>query len=154
MRGQDPAGWQAGDKVRVRSGPYFGSRGVIVGGNDAAFEIQLGGADTILLAPADVMNFSLAARRAWVTMPKKAGRPKSSRPAKVMVSMRLDVDVRNRLSIAAEMGLLSNREEAVNRWVREGLDALFARAGTEVTHEATPGTRSRGDAPLGGALGG
>jgi hypothetical protein len=121
---------------------------VIVGGTDAAVDVELGGGDTVSLSPPDLMNFSLAARRAWVTMPKKAGRPKSSRPPKVMVSMRLDIEVRNRLSVAAEMGLITNREEAVNRWVGEGLDALFTEARADAAHAAAD--LARRNVPLSG----
>lgn len=72
----------------------------------------------------EITNYSLAARRAWQKMPKRAGRPQSPSPRKKMVSMRMDVDVWDRLGEAVELGILVSREEAVNTWLREKLDTL------------------------------
>ena len=121
---QDPSGFQSGDKIRVRSGPHGGARGVIRTELDGLLEIQLDDRDIVTVPIEDVTNYSLAARRAWQVMPKRAGRPQLAAPRKKMVSMRIDVDVWNRLGQAVDLGLISSREEAVNSWLREQLDIL------------------------------
>src|SRR6266571_808707 len=116
---QNSGGFQLGDKVRIRSGSYVGVRGVIRSESDGLFEIQLD-EDGIASVPAkEVTNYSLAARRAWQAMPKRAGRPKGQKPVKRMVSMRLDADIWDMLQEATELGLIPSREKAVNDWVRE-----------------------------------
>jgi len=122
---QDPSGFQLGGKVRVRTGPHAGARGVIRAELDGLLEIQLDKNDIVTVPVQDVTNFSLAARRAWQVMPKRAGRPQLPLPRKKMVSMRLDVDVWDRLGDAVELGLVPGREQAVNTWLRQQLDLLF-----------------------------
>jgi uncharacterized protein (DUF4415 family) len=61
-------------------------------------------------------------------MPKRAGRPRLDEPRKKPVSLRLDVDVWRLLIQAAEQGLIPNREQAINAWLREKLAELFAPA--------------------------
>jgi hypothetical protein len=123
-RQQDSNSFQLGDKIRIRSGPFAGARGVVHAGIDGQLEIQLDSGDIIQTVPEEITNYSLAARRAWQSMPKRAGRPQLSTPRKKMVSMRLDIDVWDRLGNAVELGLINSREEAVNVWLREKLDAL------------------------------
>ena len=43
-----------------------------------------------------------------------------------MVSLRLDIDLWNELAKASELGLISSREQAVNEWLRQRVDQLFA----------------------------
>lgn len=121
---QDPNGFRPGDKVRVRVGPHAGARGVVRCQHGSQLIVDLPGTPTIEVSPDEVTNYSLAARRAWAVMPKRAGRPRLEIPRKKMVSMRLDVDLWQRLSQAVEVGLIPSREEAVNRWIRERLDSL------------------------------
>jgi uncharacterized protein (DUF4415 family) len=123
---QNPDGFHPGDKIRIRNGSFAGTRGIIRGEVDSLLEIQLDGSEshTVTVPVEDITNYSLAARRAWQVMPKRAGRPQLPLPRKKMVSMRLDVDVWDRLGDAVELGLITNREEAVNLWLREKLDAL------------------------------
>ncbi len=122
---QDPSGFQHGDKVRISSGSYVGARGVIRAESDGLLEIQLDDGDIVSVPAKEVTNYSLAARRAWQAMPKRAGRPQLATPRKKMVSMRLDVDIWDRLGNAVELGLVPSREEAVNGWIREHLDLLL-----------------------------
>lgn len=124
---QEPVGFQAGDKIRVRSGPYAGARGIIQAEKEGVLAIQLDGGNTILIDPQEITNYSLAARRAWQTMPKRSGRPQLLTPRKRMMSMRLDIDVWNMLQEAAERGLISNRERTVNDWIREQVIVLLAK---------------------------
>jgi hypothetical protein len=41
-----------------------------------------------------------------------------------MVSLRVDVDVWKALGRAADLGLITSREQAVNEWLRERLEGL------------------------------
>ncbi len=68
-------------------------------------------------------------------MPKRAGRPSLPVPRKKMVSIRIDVDVWNRLGEAVELGLIPSREEAVNAWLHQHLDTLFGESFPDTTHE-------------------
>jgi hypothetical protein len=122
---QDPSGFQPGDKIRVRSGSYTGARGVIRAELNGLLEIQLDDSKIISVSTKEVTNYSLAARRAWQVMPKRAGRPQLSTPRKKMVSMRIDVDLWDRLGKAVELGLISSREQAINTWLRQQLDILL-----------------------------
>lgn len=124
---QDALVVQPGDKVRVRRGPYAGMRGVVRAWTANEIEIETADQQTLHVDHGAVTNYSLAARKAWKTMPKRAGRP-SQDPArtKQMVSMRLSPDVWRRLGEAVDLGLVRSREDAVNTWVSGQLDALFA----------------------------
>ncbi len=123
---QDQKGYRHGDKVRVRVGPHKGRRGVIVSETDGVLSVDLGEKEAVRVVPDEVTNYSLAARRAWETMPKKAGRPRLSPSGeKKMVSLRIDADVWESLGKAVDFGLVPNRQHAVNTWLRERLDSLF-----------------------------
>jgi hypothetical protein len=124
---QDPEGFQSGDKIRIRSGPDKGLRGIIQSESNGFLEIQLDSSGIIYIEPDKITNYSLAARRAWKAMPKQAGRPQLSSPRKKMVSIRLDVEVWNMLQEAVERGLISNREKSVNDWIREQVSLLLAK---------------------------
>lgn len=137
---QEDESARPGDKIRVRTGSHAGARGVVrtVGVGRLVLDLADGG--TVGVTPEEVTNYSLAARRAWAVMPKRAGRPRLDAPRKKMVSMRLDIDVWRRLSQAAEFGLIPNREQAVNEWVRQRLDALLP-------PDAAPGAGAEGALP-------
>ncbi len=125
QQSQEPIGIQTGDKIRIRSGQYSGARGVIQAEVDGILDVLLDEGTRVHIEPQEITNYSLAARRAWQTMPKRAGRPQLSSPRKKMVSMRIDVEVWERLGEAVDLGLIPNREEAVNTWLQERLNALL-----------------------------
>src|ERR1700730_10863967 len=50
---QEPLGFQPGDKIRVRSGPQTGARGIIQAEKEGRLEIQLDDGNTILIEPGD-----------------------------------------------------------------------------------------------------
>jgi uncharacterized protein (DUF4415 family) len=101
-------------------------RGVIVSEANGRLIVELQGEETVEIAPNEVTNYSLAARRAWAAMPKKAGRPRlDTSGKKKMVSLRIDADLWERLGQAVEAGLIPNRGQAVNTWLREQLDLLL-----------------------------
>lgn len=67
---QSPDGFQCGDKVRIRAGPNAKIKGVICAEANGYLEITLENNNTIHVMPAEIINYSLAARRAWKTMSK------------------------------------------------------------------------------------
>ena len=123
-RQQDPGGYLIGDKVRVRSGEHKGKRGVIQSEEIGLVEVELDTGEVLNLTALEVTNYSLAARRAWQSIPKKAGRPRSDQ-AKKMVSVRLDQDVIAMLNSAVGKGLFSSKSEVVNTLLRENLKRVF-----------------------------
>src|SRR5262245_56451175 len=125
MEDQQPTGYRAGDKVRIRSGPLSGRRGIIEGELNGELEVELDTGETIVVPARTVTNYSAATRAAWQNMPKKAGRKPAERPKKKMVSIRLEEDIWRRLGQAVEAGLIRSREEALNTWIREQLDNLI-----------------------------
>ena len=121
----EPDGFQAGDKIRIHTGLYAGARGIIQAEKEGRLEILLDAGNTILIEQQAITNYSLAARRAWQKMPKRAGRPQLSSPRKKMVSLRIDIEVWERLGEAVDLGLISSREEAINAWLQERLNELL-----------------------------
>jgi hypothetical protein len=122
---------RVGDKVRIRAAPRTGERGVIHSVTSEGLEVALPNGDIVTVEPVGLTNYSLAARRAWQTMPKKAGRPHSPGPGKRMVSIRIDAELWAELEAAASNGLIPSREFAVNQWLREQLDRLMRSGGTD-----------------------
>ncbi len=117
-----------GDKVRVRKGEFAGQRGLLETVSETHLVVIL--TDTSFgvttLSPDMVTNYSLAARRAWNTMPKRSGRPRLSAPKKHAATFRLDIDVCQMLAEAAEFKLLSTRDAFVNDCLRGQLQLLLA----------------------------
>jgi hypothetical protein len=124
MEDEQPSAYRAGDKVRVRSGPYAGHRGIVEGERADLIDVELETGEVIEVQRRMLTNFSLAARRAWAVMPKRAGRPRSSESRKKMVSIRVEIDLWERLERITAAGLISSREEAINTWIREHLERL------------------------------
>jgi hypothetical protein len=113
-------GHEVGDKVRIR---HDGRRGVVTGVDGIYLVVKTDvGSERIALN--EVTNYSLAARRAWRTRPKRAGRPRLASPRKRMISLRLDIDVLDGLAILVEHGLIESREGAINVWLRERIRSV------------------------------
>jgi hypothetical protein len=124
MTGQDLTGTQTGDKVRIRIGVHAGQRGIVEEVHESSLLVALEAGEKAAVPLEAITNYSLAARRAWETMPKRAGRPAGTAARKQMVSLRIEIDLWQRLGQAAESGLVSSREQAVNVWIRGGLERL------------------------------
>ncbi len=132
----DKDGAQIGDKVRIRSGIHAKARGVVQATGGESLEIQLDEDSLIQARPEAITNYSLAARRAWQVMPKQAGRHQLVTPRKRMASLRLDIDVLDNLDKAMKLGLIPNKEHAVNIWLRQQLDLLLKEEpGSDTTQE-------------------
>jgi hypothetical protein len=76
--------------------------------------------------PEDVTNFSLAARKAWVTGPNRAvGRRKGTKLCdRVSVTLRIDRELWQRFMEMEKDGLIEDRTAAINSWLREKLSEL------------------------------
>ena len=92
---------------------------------DGALSVNLETGEIVPVLGEELTNFSLAARRAWEVMPKRAGRPTSAGPQKKMVSIRIDSQVWELLSRAVDLGLIPSREQAINTWLRQKTDELL-----------------------------
>src|SRR5690349_6275752 len=115
-----------GDKVRVKQGVHAGQRGVITRlSSDLLIEVELLSKKVVQLTELQLTNYSLAARRAWQRMPKRAGRPKATLSRKKMISLRIDRELWEQLGVAVDAGLIPSREQAVNSWVREHINDLL-----------------------------
>src|SRR6516225_7400986 len=103
---------RAGDKVRVKQNGVTGARAIIVraSGNSLVIQLQDSGKKLSLNAE-EVVNFSLAARKAWVTMPQRAvGRKKGTRFSdRVSVTLRIDRDLWERFQSQEAKGLIEDR---------------------------------------------
>jgi hypothetical protein len=121
---------QLGDKIRVKSGPHSGERGVIEGIDDDKLVIRLeASGQAMSVLPESVTNFSLAARKAWVTGPDRAvGRRKGTKLCdRVSVTLRIDRGLWERFREMERSGLIEDRTAAVNSWLGEKLDVLVRR---------------------------
>lgn len=95
-------------------------RAVIVRLEDDLLVVDVDGEFTTVNAR-DVTNYSLAARKAWQTRPKRAGRPRLDEPRKRLISIRLDINLLDQLAVLSEQGLIPSREAAINDMLRNAL---------------------------------
>src|SRR5262245_15805622 len=121
---------QVGDKVRVKSGDHRGIRATvrsIRGKNLELWSEDLG--ITFRVPEQSVTNYSLAARKAWQTSPiLSVGRPKrTGLSPRVSVTLRIDRDLMQRLRVNESAGIIEDRTDTINRWIREMLDLLDGR---------------------------
>lgn len=118
---------EIGDKVRLKSGARFGARGAVETTREDKLVVRLEENDQkILIAPEEVTNLSLAARRAWVSMPdRRVGRPKGMKFCdRVSVTLRIDRDLWEQFRAQESNGLIKDRTASINKWLREKLDEL------------------------------
>lgn len=120
-----------GDKVKLKRSfvEAPGSHGVLVEIVDSSFVVLLNdSARTVRVRADQVTNFSLAARKAWRSMPaRNVGRPRGSRVCdRLSVTIRVDRLLWERFRRAETSGIVEDRTSALNRWITEGLDSLTA----------------------------
>jgi len=116
-----------GDKVRLKNSGQPGPRGVVERVSGDALLVRVEESSEILRVPADaVVNFSLAARKAWKSMPdRRVGRPKGTRLCdRVSVTLRIDRGLWERFQLDEDRGLIEDRTAMINTWLREKLDDL------------------------------
>lgn len=118
---------EAGDKVRVKVGPHSGQRGVVdaIDGEQVLVRLEKT-AQMVRLQADQVTNFSLAARKAWVTDPNRGvGRRKGTKfRDRVTVTFRIDRDLWEQFMQMVETGRIEDRNSAVNSWFRSKLTEL------------------------------
>ena len=118
---------EAGDKVRIKFGAYAGARGLLEAfdGDKIVVRLEESGLK-VRVAPEQMTNFSLAARKAWATEPDRAvGRRKGTKLYdRVSVTLRLDRDLWERFLGLENDGIIEDRTRLINGWFREKLARL------------------------------
>jgi hypothetical protein len=121
---------EAGDKLRIKVGAYAGNRGLLetIDGHKLVVRIE-GSGLRLIMTPDQVTNFSLAARKAWVTGPDRAvGRPKGTKLCdRVSVTLRIDRDLWENFTRLEGAGLIEDRTAVINSWFWEKLAQLEKR---------------------------
>ena len=118
---------ETGDKVRLKAKNHPGSRGIVEGTKSDKLVVRLEDSDRrVFVSPEEVTNLSLAARKAWVSMPDRhVGRPKGMRFCdRISVTLRIDRDLWEQFQSKEATGLIDNRTATINSWLREKLDEL------------------------------
>src|SRR5215472_15454594 len=110
-----------GDKVRLRSGVLAGQRGTVEAVERGHLLVRvddLPGLET--MAPEAVTNYSLAARKAWQTEPKRAvGRRKGTKLCdRVSVTLRIDRELWGLFVALERSGSIEDRTATINGWLR------------------------------------
>ncbi len=117
----------AGDKVRIKTGDHAGERGIVESIDAGKLLVRLEESEVQVRVPAEqATNYSLAARKAWVTEPDRAvGRRKGTRLTdRVSVTLRLDRDLWEAFQELEKAGAIEDRTRLINRWLREKLAEL------------------------------
>lgn len=114
----------------MKVGPHAGKRGFVKATDGQRLLIQL--TDEVLpvqVKSEEITNFSLAARKAWVTGPDRAvGRRKGSKVTdRVTVTFRVDRELWELFQELEESGDIEDRNGIINDWLRQKLTALRAK---------------------------
>src|SRR5207244_13341369 len=115
------------DTVRVKAGANAGERGLVEALDGEKLVVWLESSDLkVRVTPEQVTNFSLAARKAWVTGPDRAvGRRKGTKLCdRVSVTLRLDRQLWEDFLGLEVAGVIKDRTGLINGWFREKLAAL------------------------------
>ncbi|MFI5461337.1 MAG: hypothetical protein ACHRXM_38535 [Isosphaerales bacterium] len=118
---------ETGDKVRLKAGAHIGARGFVEDFDGEKLVVRLDGSRMKVRAtPEQITNFSLAARKAWVTEPDRAvGRRKGTKLCdRVSVTLRLDRDLWEQFLGLEEGGVIENRTALINGLLRDKLAKL------------------------------
>lgn len=118
---------QIGDKVRVKSGPSAGARAVVEKVNRRRLLVRTeSGSERLSLDLSEVTNLSLAARKAWESMPtRRVGRPVGSKTSeRTSVTLRIDCDLWDEFRQCESTGLIIDRSDTINKWIRQQLQKL------------------------------
>ena len=117
-----------GDKVRLKINGQPNLRGVVqsIEDNNRLVVSIEDSAKTVRVSADAVVNFSLAARKAWKSMPdRRVGRPKGTRVCdRVSVTLRIDRDLWERFQLMESNGLIEDRTATINNWLTEKLRTL------------------------------
>ncbi len=118
---------EIGDKIRLKEGKAAGEKAVVerIKKKSLVVVTEENGV-TLEVDIVDVTNLSLAARKAWLTMPKRrVGRPEGSKKTKrTSVTLRIDSDLWEEFKQLEAEGVIDDRTETVNKWFRQRIGAL------------------------------
>lgn len=116
---------QIGDKARLKDPARRGGRAVVVLVQSQRVVVRVDGKD-IEAAAEDVTNLSLAARKAWESMPdRRVGRPKGTRLCdRVYVTLRIDRELWQSFRQLEEDGVVSDRTTTINECLRAKVSEL------------------------------
>jgi len=117
-----------GDKVRLKSADHLDERGVIESCDRKRLWVRLvTSGDVVSVEAEEVTNFSLAARKAWESMPeRRVGRPKgTAKTDRVSVTLRINRELWDEFRLAEENGLVPDRTTTINDWLAEKLSELL-----------------------------
>jgi hypothetical protein len=118
---------ETGDKVRLKAGTHAGARGLLDTFDGEKLVVRLADSGVkVRVAPDQITNFSLAARKAWETEPDRAvGRRKGTKLSdRVSVTLRLDRDLWDHFLGLEEEGVIDDRTGLINALLREKLSRL------------------------------
>lgn len=110
-----------GDKVRIKKGPFATRRGTLLRRESGKWLVALAdGAETTIVDGSDLTNFSLAARRAWQSMPhRNVGRPVGTKVSdRISVIFRIDRILWQEFIDAETSGLVQDRTTVINNCLR------------------------------------
>lgn len=110
-----------GDKVRIKTGQFAARRGTLLRRESGRWLVALAdGRETITVDASDITNFSLAARRAWQSMPhRNVGRPLGTRVSdRISVIFRVDRLLWKEFIEAEASGLVQDRTTVINNSLR------------------------------------
>src|SRR5262245_61254402 len=110
-----------GDKVRIKRGEFSGNRGILARRHRDKWIVSLPQQGcTVLLSPDDLTNYSLAARRAWQSMPdRKVGRPAGSKVSdRISVIFRIDRTLWRQFLNAEQTHQVGDRTTVINECLR------------------------------------
>jgi uncharacterized protein (DUF4415 family) len=118
---------QVGDKVRLKQEPHRGMRAHVerVCGDNVMVRV-LGSQEAVEVTPTNITNLSLAARKAWISMPKRSvGRPEGVKLCdRVSVTLRIDRDLWEEFQSMETSGIIWDRTNTINGWLRKNLAQL------------------------------
>lgn len=113
-----------GDKIRIKHGQLAGERGILVRPQAGKWIVSLIHKDCkVLVSNEDLINYSLAARRAWRSMPdRKVGRPAGSKVSdRISVIFRIDRVLWKEFLDVEQSGLVVDRTNVINESLRNVL---------------------------------
>jgi uncharacterized protein (DUF4415 family) len=121
----------SGDKILIKAGDHAGNRGILLsllGQNRLKVTLSQTQREVVLKS-SDIVNYSLAARKAWQKMPRRnVGRPHGTRVCdRVSVTLRIDREVWDNFHTAESEGLIEDRTVTVNTILRNYLHGLRKR---------------------------
>jgi uncharacterized protein (DUF4415 family) len=112
--------------VRLKASGQAGRRGIIESVNRGTVIVRIGENERISATPAELTNYSLAARKAWQNMPERqVGRPKGTRLCdRMSVTLRIDRELWEWFRRLETSGIVDDRTSSINQWLREKLAEL------------------------------